>query len=149
MHKGKIEQILFAYNFPEETFTVIMIDNKDTKAMVCSPDGDTGFFDIVSEVLIRDTLASYLFINSLDYVLQTSIDLMKENDFTLKNARSLWYPVETITAADYVDDLVLLANTSTPTKLLLYSLKLVARGPCLDHRLLLMIILINSDNSNK
>ena len=38
------------------------------------------------------------------------IDLMKENGFTLKKAKSRWYPSETITDTDYADDLALLVN---------------------------------------
>ena len=41
---------------------------KNVKTMVQSPDGKTNFFDIVSGVLLGDTLAAYLFIISLDYV---------------------------------------------------------------------------------
>ena len=60
---------------------------KNTKAIVCSPNSDTNFFDIgVTGVLQRDTLAPYLFITCLDYVLQMSIDL--KNSFTLKKTRS-------------------------------------------------------------
>ena len=51
-------------------------------------DGDTDFFDMVDGVLQEDTLDPNLFIICLDYILQTSIDLMKENGFTLKKARS-------------------------------------------------------------
>ena len=43
------------------------------------------FFSIFAGVLPGDTLASYLLINCLDYVLQMSIDIIKENGFTLKN----------------------------------------------------------------
>ena len=50
--------------------------------MFHSPDGDTDFFDIVSGILQGDTLAPYIFIFYLDYVLRTSIDLIKENSFT-------------------------------------------------------------------
>ena len=39
------------------------------KSIVCSPDGDTDYFDIVAGVLQGDTLATYLFIICLDYVL--------------------------------------------------------------------------------
>ena len=46
-----------------------------------SPDGDTEYFDIVAGVLQRDTLAPYLFIICLDYVLRTSIDKIRENGF--------------------------------------------------------------------
>ena len=43
---------------------------------------ETDYFDIVAGELQRDTLTLYLFIICLD-VLQTSIDLIKENGFTL------------------------------------------------------------------
>ena len=38
---------------------------------------ETDFFDIVAAVLHEGTLASYLFIIYLDYVLRTLVDLMK------------------------------------------------------------------------
>ena len=50
---------------------------KNMKAMVCSPDGGTDFFDIVSRVLQEDTLVLYLFILYLHYILWTTIDLIK------------------------------------------------------------------------
>ena len=53
-------------------------------------------------------------------------DLIKENGFTLKKARSRWYPTEIITDADYVEDLVLLANTLAQAESLLYSLEKAA-----------------------
>ena len=49
--------------------------------MVCSPDGDANFFNIVTRVLQGDTLAPLLLIISLDYLIQTSVDLTRENDF--------------------------------------------------------------------
>ena len=45
------------------------------------PDGDTDYFSIVAGVLQGDTLAPYLFIICLDYILRTSIDKIKENGF--------------------------------------------------------------------
>ena len=71
---------------PKETVIAIIMVYKNTKAMVCSPNNEIDFFDIVTE----DILASYLFIIYLDYILQMSIDLMKENSFTVKKARSRW-----------------------------------------------------------
>ena len=56
---------------------------KNTKVRVCSPHGDTDFFNIVANVQQGDTLAPYLFIIYLDYVLRVSIDLLKENGFKL------------------------------------------------------------------
>ena len=69
-----MEQILLAYGLPEETVAAIMILYRNTKVKVRLPDGDTEYFDIVIGVLQGDTLAPYLFIICLDYVLRTSID---------------------------------------------------------------------------
>ena len=77
---------------------------KNTKVKVRSPNGDIDFFDIVTGVLQGDTLVPYLFIICLDYALRTSIDLMKENGFTLEKARSRRYSAQTITNADFADD---------------------------------------------
>ena len=58
------------------------------KAVVCLLDGDTDFFDIVSGVLQRDVLIPNMFIICLDDILQMSIDIIKENGFTLKKTTS-------------------------------------------------------------
>ena len=71
-----MEQIIFAYSLPKETVTAMMMLYKST-------DNDTNFFDTVAGVLQGDTLAHYLLILCQDYVLQMSIDLIK-NGFTLK-----------------------------------------------------------------
>ena len=50
------------------------------------------YFDIVAGVLQGDTLAPYMFIICLDYVLRTSIDLMKENGFKLAKEKKQKIP---------------------------------------------------------
>ena len=78
IHRGKMEQILLGYGQPKETVAAITILYRNIKVKVCSPDGDTEYFDIVAGVLQRDTLAPYIFIICLDCVLGTSIDKIKE-----------------------------------------------------------------------
>ena len=95
---------------------------------VRSPDGDTEYFDIVAGVLQGDTLAPYLFIICLDYVLRTSIDKIRENGFELTKKRSRRYPAKTITDTDYADDIVILANTPNQAKTLLHSLERATAG---------------------
>ena len=73
-----MEQILLAYGRPKEAVAAITILFRNTKVKVRSPDGDTEYFDIVTGVLQGDTLAPYLFIICLDYVLRTSIDKISE-----------------------------------------------------------------------
>ena len=126
IHRGKMEQILQAYGIPKETVAAITILYRNTKVKVRSPDGDTEYFDIVAGVLQGDTLAPYLFIICLDYVLRTSIDKIKENGFELTKKRSRRYPATTITDADYADDIAILANTPDQAETLLHSLERAA-----------------------
>ena len=79
-----MELILLAYSLPKETVAAIMILYRNTKVKVRSPDGDTEYFDIVAGVLQGDTVAPYLLIICLDYVLRTSIDKIRENGFELR-----------------------------------------------------------------
>ena len=123
-----MDQILQAYGLPKETVAAITILYRNTKVKVRSPDGDTEYFDIVAGILQGDTLAPYLFIICLDYVLRTSIDKIRENGFELTKKRSRRYPAKTITDADYADDRVILANIPNQAKALLYSLERAAAG---------------------
>ena len=64
----------------------------------------------------------------LDYVLRTSIDKIRENGFELTKKRSRRYPAKTITDADYVDGIAILANTPNQAETLLHSLERAASG---------------------
>ena len=123
-----MEQILIAYGLLQETVTTTMMLYCNKKVMVHSPNGYSDFFDIVAGVIQGDTLAPYLFILCLNYIIRKSIDLIKENGFTLKKARSKQYPAETITDADNADDEALLANTPSQAESLLHRLELAAGG---------------------
>ena len=70
--------------------------------------------------MLEETLAPYLFIICLDYMLWTSIDKIIENGRT--------YSAKTITDADYADDIALLANTTNQAETLLHSLERAATG---------------------
>ena len=128
IHRGKMEQILFTYGLPKETVTAIMILYRITKVKVRSPDEETDFFDIVAGVLQGDTLAPYLFIICLDYMLRTLINKIKENGFKLTKKRNRRYSTKTITDANYTDDIAILANAPAQTKTLLHTLERAAAG---------------------
>ena len=121
-----MEQILLAYGPPRETVAAVMMLYRNTKVKVHPPDGETDYFDIVAGVLQGDTLAPYLFIICLNYVLRTPIDKMKENGFKLTKERSRRYPAQTITDADYANDIALLANAPTQAETLLHNLEWAA-----------------------
>ena len=123
-----MEQILLAYGQPKETVAAIMILDRNAKVKVHSPDGDTEYFDVVAGVLQGDTLAPYLFIICLDYVLRTSIEKIRENGFELTKKRSRRYPAKAITDADNAYDKAILANTPNQAETLLHSLERAAAG---------------------
>ena len=119
-----MEQILIAHGIPKETVPAIMILYKNTKVKVRSPDGDTDYFEIVAGVLQGDTLAPYLFIFCLDYVLWTLIKSKK----TVSIWQSRRYPAKIITDVGYADDIAILANPLAQAETLLYSLERAAAG---------------------
>ena len=106
---SKMEQILKAYGIPNEIIKAIMIMYKNTQAFVRSPDGDTEFFNIIARLLQGDTLAPYLFIIVLDYVLR-NLDQNKNLGFTLRKQLSRRYPAEMLTDADFDNVLVILSD---------------------------------------
>ena len=93
-----------------------------------TPNGNIDFSDIVIRVLQGDTLAPFLFVIWPDYVRWISIDLMKENSFTLNKAKCRQYPAETISEVDYTDDLELPANAPVQEKSLLHFLEQAVRS---------------------
>ena len=106
-----MEQILPAYVTQIETVVAIMMLYRSTKVKVRSPNRITDYFDIVAEVVQGDTLAPYLFIICLGYVLSSSIYEIKENCCELTKKRSRRYPAKTNTDAHYADDIAILENT--------------------------------------
>ena len=101
--RSKMEQILETYGIPNEIIKAIMIIYKNTQVFVRSPDVDTEFFNIIAGVLQGDTLAPYLFIIVLHYILR-NVDQNKNLGFTLRKQLSRRYPAEMLTEAGFADD---------------------------------------------
>ena len=118
-----MRDILIAYGIPQQTVDAIMMLYQDTCSMVRSPDGSTEFFDIITGVLQGDTLAPYIFIICLDYVLRRAIDENKELGLTLTKQKSRRYPGKKITDAHYADDLAVLADTLKDATTLLHNIE--------------------------
>ena len=112
VHRGKMLKILKAYGIPDGIVKAIDIMYSNTQAVVISPDGETDAFEILAGVLQGDTLAPYLFIIVLDYVMRMSIGQDKDTlGFTVTPRRSRRYPAEILTDLDFADDIALLSDT--------------------------------------
>ena len=97
--------------------------------MVRSANGNTDFFDIVAGVLQRDSFAPFTLITWQDYVLRTSINLMKWNGFTQKTKRQKADDIpQKLLQMLTIGDLAQLTNTPAQAKSQLHSLEQAARN---------------------
>ena len=81
-----------------------------TSAVVAMAHGNTGTFSTTSGVLQGDTLALFLFITLLDYILcETLLDII--DGFTITPCRCSRYPAVRIGALVYADDIAISCDT--------------------------------------
>lgn len=124
--REKMFQILKLYGIPIKIISAIRALYTSTKAKVVSPDGDTDIFDIQAGVLQGDTLAPFLFILVLDYVLRISLDTSSHKGILLKAKQSSRNPDLFLTDLDFADDLALISESIKHAEELLHSLETAA-----------------------
>ena len=124
---------------------------RNTRSMVRSPDGDTTFFEITTGDLQGYTLAPFLFIVCLNYILKTAIDNSTLLGFTLTQRTSRRYPDLHITYIDYSDDIAVTTNTMKDANTLLHQIEETADDIGLEinsDKTEYMRLNPNSDNGN-
>ena len=75
--------ILSLYGIPEFIIEAIKVLYTGTSSTILTPDGETEPIDILAGILQDDTLAPFLFIIVLDYILRKSLDINNENGLQL------------------------------------------------------------------
>ena len=111
INRNKMIKILKAYDVPPNLLQAIILMYENTKARIISPDGETEFFKILAGVLQGDTLAPYLFIIVLDYVLRKTFKGREEElGFKLHRRRSSRIKAVHVTDLDFADDLAILVE---------------------------------------
>ena len=71
--RGAIAPVLRAYHVPENLISAVMALYQNTQAAVVTPDGLSDPFGTTSGVLQGDTLAPFLFVLMLDWVLRVAL----------------------------------------------------------------------------
>ena len=118
--------ILHLYGLPDKIIAGIksMYDNPET--FVLSPNEATDSFFTTAGILQDDTLAPYLFIIVVEYVLRISLDPINNHDLTLQERRSTRYTCKHITDLDYAVDTALLSDQINNAEIPLQSLETAA-----------------------
>ena len=89
VHRGKMMQILKAYNIPPRMLSAINLLHENTKARVITPDGETEYFEIKEGLLQGDNLVWYLLAIVLDYNIRKTYDSKEDKPgFQLHRRRS-------------------------------------------------------------
>ena len=98
----------------------------NTQATVLTPDGETDPFDILAGILQGDTLAPFLFIIVIDYIMRVSVDSIPESGLMYQPRKSSRNPALYVTDADFADDIALLSDNLQGAQALLSSLESAA-----------------------
>ena len=123
INRNVMFEILALYGIPPEIIKAIKVLYTNTKAKVITTDGETDVFNIVAGVLQGDTLAPFLFIIVLDYVLRISLDVNNNKGLLIKPRGSRRHPAKYITDIDFADDIAIPSNTVENAESLLHSLE--------------------------
>ena len=76
-------EILGLYGIPQPIIEAIRVLYSNTSSTILTPDGETEPIDILAGILQGDTLAPFLFILVLDYVLTKFLDVNNSNGLQL------------------------------------------------------------------
>uniref|UniRef100_A0A1I8IR39 Endo/exonuclease/phosphatase domain-containing protein n=1 Tax=Macrostomum lignano TaxID=282301 RepID=A0A1I8IR39_9PLAT len=123
--RGALVPVLRAYHVPQRLVSAVMALYQDTQAAVVTPDGLSDPFSTTSGVLQGDTLAPFLFVLVLDWVLRTALP-SDADGFMLCRRTSSRHPEKRLSLLGYADDLALLASTADGAQRMLDSLVAIA-----------------------
>ena len=127
VNRSAMLHILSMYGIPENFIKAIktMYDNPST--FVVTSDGPTDAFKTTSGILQGDTLAPYLFIIVVDYILRQSMDKASDKGLMFEQRKSSRHPSKHVTDLDYADDIALTADQIESAQSLLLSLENAAQ----------------------
>ena len=121
INREALFHILGLYGVPDTLVKAIRLLYDSSYSRVRTIDGLTEFFKTLLGVLQGDTLAPFLFIIVLDYVLRNCMCV--ENGITIIPRQSRRLPAVKVTDLDFADDIALLSDTIQQAEKLLHDLE--------------------------
>ena len=126
INRDQMFKILEAYGIPNEIINAIKVIYKDNIAAVITPTGLTEFFRVLSGIFQGDTLAPFLFIIVIDYVLRKTYRACPGAGIDLVPRRGSRQPATHLGDLSYADDVTLLSYYRDKAQELLHSLEQAA-----------------------
>ena len=126
--RSKMFEILKLYGIPEEIVAAIKVMYTDSTSTVMSSDGETQPFPTLAGILQGDTLAPFLFIMVVDYVMRVSVDKIAEKGYQLQPKKDSRHPAKHLTDTDFADDIALISQSLEHVQDLLQSLEQASNG---------------------
>ena len=103
-------KVLSNYGIPNEIIQAIDVMYTDPLCFVQSVDGPTEQFKTTSGILQGDTLAPYLFVIVVDYILRYSLDFVRTKGMDIKPMATNRVKHKYLTDLDYADDIALITT---------------------------------------
>jgi hypothetical protein len=123
-----IRAILLHYNVHVTLVDAIMSLYVGARAKVrYDTDKFTDFINLSVGVLQGDTLAPYLFIIVMDFILRTALDGDTCLGLKIKNGTTRRYPAKYLTDLGYADDIALISSCDNNAQTMLSAVERVAR----------------------
>lgn len=126
IHRDQMFEILQLYGIPLPIIDAIKVLYTNTSSSVLTHDGETSSFNITAGILQGDTLAPFLFILVVDYIMRLSVDTISEKGLEYQPRRSTRHPALHVTDADFADDIALIAGSLSDAQALLSSIESAA-----------------------
>ena len=121
--RTKMFEILKLYAIPDKMIAAIRVIYTNTSSTILTPDGETPLFSILAGILQGDTLAPFLFIIVVDYLLRMSVDTINDNGYQLTIKRSSRYQAKYLTDTDFAVDIALISQSLENAQALLQYLE--------------------------
>ena len=119
INRGRMMKILKEYGVSDEVVKQLSAMYTDTKSTVRTNDGSSEFIDITTGVLQGDTLAPFLFVIMIDYVMRLAERVSGSVGLELVARKSSRRDAIKICDADFADDIALINSNMTHAQLFL------------------------------
>ena len=121
--RSKMFEILELYGIPQKIISAIKVLYTNSHSKIITSDGETKPFETLAGILQGDTLAPFLFIIVVDYILRVSVDTKSEEGVQLSPKLGTRHQAKHLTDTDFADNIALISRSIQGVQKLLSALE--------------------------